>query len=107
MDVIITCQGGDYTSEVFPKLKAEGWKGYWIDAASTLRMDDEAIIVLDPVNLNVIKDGLVNGTKTFVGGNCTVSLMLMGRFTVPKQFGGMDDGDDLSSSFRCWRAKHA
>jgi len=78
MDVIITCQGGDYTSEVFPKLKAEGWKGYWIDAASTLRMEDEAIIVLDPVNMNVIKDGLVNGTKTFVGGNCTVSLMLMG-----------------------------
>ncbi len=78
MDVIITCQGGDYTSAVFPKLKAEGWNGYWIDAASTLRMDDEAIIVLDPVNMNVIKDGLVNGTKTFVGGNCTVSLMLMG-----------------------------
>ncbi|KGT48519.1 MULTISPECIES: aspartate-semialdehyde dehydrogenase [Acinetobacter] len=78
MDVIITCQGGDYTTAVFPKLKAEGWDGYWIDAASTLRMDDEAIIVLDPVNLNVIKDGLVKGTKTFVGGNCTVSLMLMG-----------------------------
>ncbi|QHI20848.1 aspartate-semialdehyde dehydrogenase [Acinetobacter haemolyticus] len=78
MDVILTCQGGDYTSEVFPKLKAEGWDGYWIDAASTLRMADDAIIVLDPVNLNVIKDGLVNGTKTFVGGNCTVSLMLMG-----------------------------
>jgi aspartate-semialdehyde dehydrogenase len=78
MDVIITCQGGDYTSEVFPKLKAENWTGYWIDAASTLRMEDEAIIVLDPVNMNVIKDGLVNGTKTFVGGNCTVSLMLMG-----------------------------
>ena len=77
-DVIITCQGGDYTSEVFPKLKAENWTGYWIDAASTLRMEDEAIIVLDPVNMNVIKDGLVNGTKTFVGGNCTVSLMLMG-----------------------------
>lgn len=78
MDVIITCQGGDYTSEVFPKLKAEGWKGYWIDAASTLRMSDDAIIVLDPVNLNVIKDALVKGTKIFVGGNCTVSLMLMG-----------------------------
>ncbi len=78
MDVILTCQGGDYTSDVFPKLKAEGWDGYWIDAASTLRMADDAIIVLDPVNLNVIKDGLVNGTKTFVGGNCTVSLMLMG-----------------------------
>ncbi|MDQ9821759.1 Asd/ArgC dimerization domain-containing protein, partial [Acinetobacter bereziniae] len=66
------------TSEVFPKLKATGWDGYWIDAASTLRMTDDAIIVLDPVNLNVIKDGLAKGTKTFVGGNCTVSLMLMG-----------------------------
>lgn len=71
-------QGGDYTSEVFPKLKAEGWNGYWIDAASTLRMVDDAIIVLDPVNAHVIKDGLAKGTKTFVGGNCTVSLMLMG-----------------------------
>ncbi|MFW1893806.1 aspartate-semialdehyde dehydrogenase, partial [Acinetobacter geminorum] len=69
MDVIITCQGGDYTSEFFPQLKATGWDGYWIDAASTLRMSDYAIIVLDPVNLNVIKDGLVNGTKTFLGGN--------------------------------------
>ncbi|WOE31211.1 MULTISPECIES: aspartate-semialdehyde dehydrogenase [unclassified Acinetobacter] len=78
MDVIITCQGGDYTSEIFPQLKAEHWDGYWIDAASTLRMDDEAIIVLDPVNMHVIQDGLVKGTKTFVGGNCTVSLMLMG-----------------------------
>ena len=78
LDVILTCQGGDYTNEIFPKLRAAGWNGYWIDAASTLRMDDEAIIVLDPVNLNVIKDGLVKGTKTFVGGNCTVSLMLMG-----------------------------
>ena len=78
MDVIITCQGGDYTTAVFSKLKATGWKGYWIDAASTLRMDDEAIIVLDPVNMNVIQDALVKGTTTFVGGNCTVSLMLMG-----------------------------
>jgi len=85
MDVIITCQGGDYTSEVFPKLKATGWDGYWIDAASTLRMTDDAIIVLDPVNLNVIKDGLAKGTKTFVGGNCTVSLMLFGCWrTFPK-----------------------
>jgi len=77
MDVIITCQGGDYTSEVFPKLKAGGWKGYWIDAASSLRMKDEAIIILDPVNQDVITDGLNKGIKTFVGGNCTVSLMLM------------------------------
>jgi aspartate-semialdehyde dehydrogenase len=78
MDVIITCQGGDYTKEVYPKLMASGWKGYWVDAASSLRMSDDAVIVLDPVNKNVIKDALCNGTKTFVGGNCTVSLMLMG-----------------------------
>ena len=77
MDVIITCQGGDYTKAVYPQLRAAGWNGYWIDAASTLRMQDEAIIILDPVNLNVIKDGLKNGVKTYVGGNCTVSLMLM------------------------------
>jgi aspartate-semialdehyde dehydrogenase len=77
MDVILTCQGGDYTSDIFPKLRADGWNGYWIDAASTLRMDDDAIIVLDPVNLSVIKDGLVKGVKNYVGGNCTVSLMLM------------------------------
>ena len=78
MDVIVTCQGGDYTSAVYPQLRKDGWNGYWIDAASTLRMADEAIIVLDPVNANVIKDGLANGVKTFAGGNCTVSLMLMG-----------------------------
>lgn len=77
MDVIVTCQGGDYTSDIFPKLRNDGWKGYWIDAASTLRMQDDAIIVLDPVNLNVIKDGLSKGVKNYVGGNCTVSLMLM------------------------------
>lgn len=78
MDVIITCQGGDYTSEVYPKLRAEGWKGYWIDAASTLRMEDEAVIVLDPVNRRNIDQALRDGVKTYVGGNCTVSLMLMG-----------------------------
>jgi aspartate-semialdehyde dehydrogenase len=77
MDVIITCQGGDYTKEVYPKLMASGWKGYWIDAASTLRMNDDAIIILDPVNKNVIEDGIAKGIKTYVGGNCTVSLMLM------------------------------
>jgi len=76
-DVIITCQGGDYTNDVFPKLRAAGWKGYWIDAASSLRMKDDAVIILDPVNLNVIKDSLVKGGKNFIGGNCTVSLMLM------------------------------
>ena len=77
MDMIITCQGGDYTKEVYPKLREAGWQGYWIDAASTLRMKDDSIIVLDPVNLSVIRDGIGKGVKTYVGGNCTVSLMLM------------------------------
>ncbi len=77
-DVIITCQGGDYTSEVFPKLRAAGWKGHWIDAASTLRMKDDAVIILDPVNLPVIQDAMLKGGNNWVGGNCTVSCMLMG-----------------------------
>jgi len=77
-DIIITCQGGDYTAEIFPKLRAAGWDGYWIDAASTLRMKDDAIIVLDPVNLSVIKSALSRGVKNYIGGNCTVSCMLMG-----------------------------
>ena len=77
-DIILTCQGGDYTTEIFPKLRAAGWQGYWIDAASTLRMKDDAIIVLDPINLGVIKDGLGKGVKNYIGGNCTVSCMLMG-----------------------------
>ena len=77
-DVIITCQGGDYTSAVFGKLRASGWQGHWIDAASTLRMNDDAVIVLDPVNLPVIKKALGAGGKNWVGGNCTVSCMLMG-----------------------------
>ena len=76
-DAIISCQGGDYTKAVYQKLRAAGWQGYWIDAASSLRMDDSAIIVLDPVNMNVIKGGIKSGVKTYVGGNCTVSLMLM------------------------------
>ena len=78
MDIIITCQGGDYTSEMFPKLRAAGWKGYWIDAASTLRMEKDAIIILDPVNMDVIKDGIQKGIRNYIGGNCTVSLMLIG-----------------------------
>ncbi|MFA7241670.1 MAG: aspartate-semialdehyde dehydrogenase [Sulfuricellaceae bacterium] len=77
MDAIISAQGGDYTKEIYEPLRAAGWKGYWIDAASTLRMKDDAIIILDPVNRHVIKDGLSRGIKTYVGGNCTVSLMLM------------------------------
>ncbi len=78
LDAIITCQGGSYTEKVYPALRQAGWKGYWIDAASTLRMKDDAIITLDPVNLAQIQHGLHAGTNTFVGGNCTVSLMLMG-----------------------------
>ncbi|MFA9208116.1 MAG: aspartate-semialdehyde dehydrogenase [Yersinia sp. (in: enterobacteria)] len=77
LDIIITCQGGDYTNEVYPKLREIGWKGYWIDAASSLRMQDDTIIILDPVNHSVIQQGLDKGIKTFAGGNCTVSLMLM------------------------------
>ena len=84
-EIIISCQGGDYTTEVFPKLRAAGWNGYWIDAASTLRMDKDAIIVLDPVNLNVIKDAMAKGVKNFIGGNCTVSCMLMGLGGLFKQ----------------------
>jgi aspartate-semialdehyde dehydrogenase len=77
-DIIITAQGGDYTSDVHPKLRAAGWTGHWIDAASTLRMNDDAVIILDPVNLNVIKNALAKGGNNWVGGNCTVSCMLMG-----------------------------
>ena len=77
-DVILTAQGGDYTTEVYPKLRASGWNGHWIDAASTLRMNDDAIIVLDPVNLPVIQNALAKGGKNWIGGNCTVSCMLMG-----------------------------
>ncbi|MFW1676307.1 aspartate-semialdehyde dehydrogenase [Pontibacter sp. JAM-7] len=88
MDAIISCQGGDYTKQVYGPLREAGWQGYWIDAASSLRMDDSAIIVLDPVNMHVIKDGLSQGVKTFVGGNCTVSLMLMG-------LGGLFQADQI------------
>jgi aspartate-semialdehyde dehydrogenase len=77
IDAIISCQGGEYTTEIFPRLRTEGWKGHWIDAASTLRMEQDAVIVLDPVNLNVIQDALVKGGRNWIGGNCTVSLMLM------------------------------
>jgi aspartate-semialdehyde dehydrogenase len=77
LDIIITCQGGDYTKTVHPELRKQGWNGYWIDAASTLRMEDNAVIILDPVNRGVIDRALANGQKDFIGGNCTVSLMLM------------------------------
>src|SRR5436189_2926510 len=78
MDVLVSCQGGDYTSEIYPKLRAAGWQGYWIDAASALRMNDDAVIILDPVNMPLIKDALKKNVKNYIGGNCTVSLMLMG-----------------------------
>ena len=78
LPVIISCQGGDYTNEVYPKLRAAGWNGYWIDAASALRMRDNAVIILDPVNDSLIKKSVKEGVKDFIGGNCTVSLMLMG-----------------------------
>ncbi len=77
MDIVITCQGGDYTKEVFPKLRAAGWNGHWIDAASALRMEKDAVIILDPVNRHVIDQALAAGGKNWIGGNCTVSLMLM------------------------------
>ena len=78
MDVLISCQGSDYTSAIYPKLRAAGWNGYWIDAAKTLRMADDAVIILDPVNMPVIQRALARGIKNYIGGNCTVSCMLMG-----------------------------
>lgn len=77
MDIIISCQGGDYTNQVISQLRNSGWQGYWIDAASTMRMQDDAVIILDPVNMPVIKQALHDGVKNYIGGNCTVSLMLM------------------------------
>jgi aspartate-semialdehyde dehydrogenase len=77
MDAIVSCQGGDYTSEIFPQLRNSGWNGHWIDAASTLRMEKDSVVILDPVNMHVIKDALSQGGKNWIGGNCTVSLMLM------------------------------
>ena len=78
MDIVMTCQGGEYTKEVFPRLRAAGWNGHWIDAASSLRMEKDAVIILDPVNLDVILDAFSKGGRNWIGGNCTVSLMLMG-----------------------------
>src|SRR5699024_3509322 len=83
--VVVTCQGGDYTNAVYPDLRKAGWKGYWIDAASALRMNDTSVIVLDPVNSHVIDQALKDGVKDFVGGNCTVSLMLMALVGLFKQ----------------------
>ena len=77
MDIILSCQGGDYTSDIYPKLRTAGWQGHWIDAASSLRMDEDAVIVLDPVNGDLIQDAFKKGNKNWIGGNCTVSLMLL------------------------------
>ena len=85
LPVIIACQGGDYTNDIYPKLRAAGWKGYWIDAASALRMKDHAVIILDPVNMPVIEKALASGVRDYIGGNCTVSLMMMGLDGLFKQ----------------------
>jgi len=85
MDILVSCQGGDYTTQIYPKLRSEGWKGFWIDAASTLRMEKDALIILDPINDQVIKNGLAKGIKNYIGGNCTVSLMLMAMGGLFKQ----------------------
>jgi aspartate-semialdehyde dehydrogenase len=77
LPVIVSCQGGEYTNDIYPRLRREGWKGYWIDAASALRMNDDAVIILDPVNMPLIQGAVTKGVKNFIGGNCTVSLMLM------------------------------
>src|SRR3954463_2137018 len=77
LPVLVSCQGGEYTNDVSPKLRQAGWNGYWIDAASALRMNDDAVIILDPVNMDVIKGALAKGVRNYIGGNCTVSLMLM------------------------------
>ena len=107
-DIIVTAQGGDYTSEVFGKLRADGWNGHWIDAASTLRMQDDAVIILDPVNLPVIQNALVKGGRNWIGGNCTVSCMLMGVGALFKAGPGrVDDLHDLPGRIRRWRAAHA
>lgn len=76
-DAVIACQGGDWTNEVYPRLRATGWSGWWIDAASSLRMNEDAVIILDPVNMGVIRDAMARGVKNYIGGNCTVSLMLL------------------------------
>ena len=84
-DVLVSCQGGDYTKAVYAPLRKNGWKGYWIDAASTLRMADDAVIILDPVNAERIHEAMAQGIRSYIGGNCTVSLMLMavGRCSAP------------------------
>ena len=106
-EIIITAQGGDYTSEVFPKLRAAGWNGHWIDAASTLRMEKDAVIILDPVNMPVIKNALAHGGNNWVGGNCTVSCADGRGRTLQGWFGRVDEHPDLPSGFGRWRTAHA
>ena len=108
MDVIVTCQGGDYTNEIYPQLRAAGWNGYWIDAATTLRMKDDAVIILDPVNRHVIDAALAKGIKNYIGGNCTVSLMLMALAGLFQRGPGrVDDLHDVSGRIGRRRAEHA
>ncbi len=107
-DIVITAQGGEYTKAVHPQLRAAGWKGHWIDAAKTLRMSDDAVIILDPVNMPVIKDALAKGVKDYIGGNCTVSCMLMGvGRAVQGRPRRVDDGHHLPGRQRRRRAAHA
>src|SRR5437773_1327866 len=94
-EVLLSCQGGDYTTEIYGALRKNGWKGFWMDAASTLRMSDDAVIVLDPVNADVIRDGLARGVRTFTGGNCTVSLMLMAGGQTREEWKGMAEASKI------------
>ena len=101
MDIIITCQGGDYTKAIYPALINHGWQGYWIDAASALRMDERACIILDPVNRENIDRAVKAGIKLFVGGNCSITLSLMGAGRADKSGSyRMDERDDLSVCLR-------
>ncbi len=108
LPMLISTQGGDYTQSIHPRLRAAGWQGYWIDAASSLRMEKNAVIVLDPVNLPVMQAAAARGVKDFIGGNCTVSLMLMAVGGLLRAgVGGMDHRDDLPVGLGGRRAKHA
>ncbi len=108
LDAIVTCQGGDWTKPMYGALRAAGWNGYWIDAASTLRMADDAVIILDPVNRNVIDRALDGGVKNYIGGNCTVSLMMMAiAGPAAERPRRMDDVHDLPVGIRRRRAEHA
>ncbi len=108
LDAIVTCQGGDWTTAMYPKLRDSGWNGYWIDAAKTLRMKDDAVIILDPVNRPVIDAAIAGGIRNYIGGNCTVSLMMMALAgLLGARPDRVDDVHDLPGGVGCWRAEHA